>query len=117
IFCWHVFCIKQFVQVNNESDTAGSTSVFYLMKRISEIQNLKTSQGWHHEKRCTMDTFLIAAAVFFAVNAFVFVTYLRKIDVNGQAVRQLEKAQFADAYNRQSAKVRKARASGVAARA
>ena len=51
-----------------------------------------------------MDTFLIAAAVFFAVNAFVFVTYLRKIDLNGTAVRQLEKAQFADAYARQSAK-------------
>jgi hypothetical protein len=87
------------------------------MKRISEVKILKSSERWQHEKRHTMDTFLIAAAVFFAVNAFVFVTYLRKIDVNGTAVRQLEKAQFADAYNRQSAKVRKARASGVAARA
>jgi hypothetical protein len=64
-----------------------------------------------------MDTFLIAAAAFFIVNAFVFVTYLRKIDVNGPAVRQLEKAQFADAYNRQASKIRKARAAGVAARA
>jgi hypothetical protein len=64
-----------------------------------------------------MDTFLIAAAVFFVINALVFVTYLRKIDVNGTAVRQLEKAQFTDAYVRQSAKIRKARAAGVAARA
>ncbi len=64
-----------------------------------------------------MDTFLIAAAVFFVINALVFVTYLRKIDVNGTAVRQLEKAQFADAYVRQSTKIRKARAAGVAARA
>ncbi len=64
-----------------------------------------------------MDTFLIAAATFFAVNAVVFVTYLRKIDVNGDAVRKLERAQFTDAYNRQAAKVRKARASGATARA
>lgn len=64
-----------------------------------------------------MDTFLIAAAVFFVINALVFVTYLRKIDLNGSAVRQLEKAQFADAYARQSVKIRKARAAGVAARA
>ena len=64
-----------------------------------------------------MDTFLIAAAVFFVINALVFVTYLRKIDLNGTAVRQLEKAQFADAYARQSAKIRNARAAGVAARA
>jgi hypothetical protein len=64
-----------------------------------------------------MDTFLIAAAVFFAVNAVVFVTYLRKIDVNGDAVRKLERAQFTDAYNRQAAKVRKARSAGVTARA
>ncbi|MDZ7903914.1 MAG: hypothetical protein U5L01_15905 [Rheinheimera sp.] len=64
-----------------------------------------------------MDTFLIAAAVFFAVNAVVFVTYLRKIDVNGDAVRKLERAQFTDAYNRQAAKVRKARTAGATARA
>ena len=64
-----------------------------------------------------MDTFLIAAAVFFAVNAVVFVTYLRKIDVNSDAVRKLERAQFTDAYNRQAAKVRKARSAGATARA
>lgn len=64
-----------------------------------------------------MDTFLIAAAAFFVVNAFVFVTYLRKIDVNGDAVRKLERAQFTDAYNRQAAKVRKSRAVGSAANA
>jgi len=64
-----------------------------------------------------MDTFLIAAAAFFVVNAFVFVTYLRKIDLNGDAVRKLERAQFTDAYNRQAAKVRKARAVGTAANA
>ena len=64
-----------------------------------------------------MDTFLIAAAVFFAVNAVVFVTHLRKIDVNGDAVRKLERAQFTDAYNRQAAKVRKARSAGATARA
>ena len=64
-----------------------------------------------------MDTFLIAAAAFFVVNAFVFVTYLRKIDLNGDAVRKLERAQFTDAYNRQAAKVRKARSAGVTANA
>jgi hypothetical protein len=64
-----------------------------------------------------MDTFLIAAVAFFAINAVVFVTYLRKIDLNGQAVRELEKAQFADAYARQSAKIRKAKAAAVPAQA
>jgi len=57
-----------------------------------------------------MDTFLIAAAVFFVVNAFLFVTYLRKIDLQGDAVRKLERDQFVEAYNRQSVKARKARA-------
>lgn len=64
-----------------------------------------------------MDTFLIAAVVFFVVNAFVFVVYLRKIDVNGDAVRKLEKDQFTAAYNRQAAKARKARASASTANA
>lgn len=64
-----------------------------------------------------MDTFLIAAVAFFVVNALVFVAYLRKIDVNGDAVRKLEKDQFTAAYNRQSAKARKARASAVTANA
>jgi len=64
-----------------------------------------------------MDTFLIAAVAFFVVNALVFVAYLRKIDVNGDAVRKLEKDQFTAAYNRQSAKARKARASAATANA
>ncbi len=64
-----------------------------------------------------MDTFLIAAVVFFVVNALVFVAYLRKIDVNGDAVRKLEKDQFTAAYNRQSAKARKARSSAATANA
>jgi len=64
-----------------------------------------------------MDTFLIVAVVFFVVNALVFVAYLRKIDVNGDAVRKLEKDQFAAAYNRQSSKARKARSAASTANA
>ncbi len=58
-----------------------------------------------------MDLFLTAAIAFFMVNAFVFVTYMRKIDLNGNAVLELERVQAADAYARTAAKVRKARAS------
>jgi hypothetical protein len=57
-----------------------------------------------------MDFFLIAAIAFFIVNAFVFVTYMRKIDLNGNAVLELERVQSAEAYARTAAKVRKARA-------
>ena len=56
-----------------------------------------------------MDLFLIAAIAFFMVNAFVFVTYMRKIDLNGNAVLELERVQAADAQARTAAKVRKAR--------
>ena len=56
-----------------------------------------------------MDLFLIAAIAFFMVNAFVFVTYMRKIDLNGNAVLELERVQAVDAYARTAAKVRKAR--------
>jgi hypothetical protein len=60
-----------------------------------------------------MDLFLIAAIAFFMVNAFVFATYMRKIDLNGNAVLELERVQAADAYVRTAAKVRKARASAM----
>ncbi|WP_337841500.1 hypothetical protein [Rheinheimera sp.] len=57
-----------------------------------------------------MDMFLITAVAFFMVNAFVFVSFLRKIDLNGAQVKELERAQAADAYARTAAKARKARA-------
>jgi len=57
-----------------------------------------------------MDMFLVAAVVFFLVNALVFVSFLRKIELNGAQVKELERTQAVEAYARNAAKVRKARA-------
>lgn len=57
-----------------------------------------------------MDMFLISAVAFFLVNAVLFVSMMRKIDLNGAPVKEFERVQAADAYIRTAAKVRKARA-------